>query len=74
MDDQLRRYVDAAVNAYDREARWWDQPPRLCAMSRARIDQFIKLDAPDMVIRNELKILRQKVAWMQSTRLGATVH
>jgi hypothetical protein len=76
MDPQLQERILQVANAYALEVQQWigQLIPRACQMSHDRLHQFIALKAPAFVIECEVNNLRNKIAMMQRTRLGATVH
>ena len=76
MDPQLQERILQVANAYALEVQQWtaDLIPRACQMSHDRLHQFIALKAPAVIIECEIMNLRSKIALMQRTRLGVTVH
>lgn len=72
--DELKRRVDDAIAAFDREAKLWRTVPDLCRMSRERLLKLLVLNAPNYIVLNEITILRRKIVYMQSTRLGVLVN
>ena len=71
MDNDLQQRVTAIVHAYVAEAQWWQDVPGPCRASRHRLQRFIELDAPDLIIEREVVILQRKITSMQRHRLDA---
>jgi hypothetical protein len=73
--EELTKQIATLTEAYERERGWWDwMPPPDCDASYFRLRRFVTLDAPVCMIESEIKLLRRKLALMQSQRLGVNVH
>ena len=72
MDDTLRRQADDVFKAYDAETQWWDDVPEWAKSSRHRLEAFMERDL-DLVVGNEITILRRQIIRMKQIRLGCAL-
>jgi hypothetical protein len=73
----LDQQIASILIAYERERRQWDfwvAVPSDCDGSYFRLRAMQRLNAPELIILREIKLLRRKLATLQSLRLEVTVH
>ena len=72
MSETLQTKIDDAITAWEAEANlWtgWREVPEIYGMARRRLPKLIALNAPDMIIETEIKLIRTRITQMRETRM-----
>lgn len=74
MTDTLQQQITDIITAWEDEAKLWEgwRPiPEIYGMARRRLPQLVALKAPDLVLENEIALVRKRIEQMHEHRMKA---
>jgi hypothetical protein len=72
--DTLAQRIEAAIQYYDDEAKLWPQLEARWSGARNRLPRLVELGAPEIIIENEIGIVRMRANQLKEKRLGVTIQ
>lgn len=69
MDEKLLRRTQQVITAYRKETDHWPATPRSVVQSRERLSSLVALEAPEWVVRSEVRLLYKRLRQMRQARL-----
>lgn len=72
--ETLEQRIAAAIKYFDDEAKLWPQLEARWSGARNRLLRLVELGAPEIIIENEIGIVRMRANQLKEKRLGVIIQ